>query len=70
VTAKERPASAAEVAEEKSPVPFSIEPFDPDRHDRSSFSCGVDQVDNFFKNTANKLTKAGNTAVYDMLGEQ
>lgn len=68
--AKERPASAAEVTEEKLPVPFSIEPFDPDQHDRNSFSCGVDQVDNFFKKTANKLMKAGNTAVYVMLGEQ
>jgi len=33
----------------------SIEPLDPDRHDRAAFSCGVDQVDNFFRKTANKL---------------
>lgn len=70
MTAKERAASAAEVTEEKSPVPFSIEPFDPDRHDRNSFSCGVDQVDNFFKKTANKLMKSGSTAVYVVLSEQ
>ncbi|MCD8504341.1 MAG: hypothetical protein LRY53_07300 [Burkholderiaceae bacterium] len=48
---------------------FSIEPFDPERHDRESFTCGVAQVDNFFKKTANKLMKAGNSAVYVMVAE-
>lgn len=45
-----------------------IEPFDPEKHDRAAFSCGVDQVDNFFKKTANKLAEAGNLRVYVMLG--
>lgn len=45
-----------------------IEPFDPGKHDRTAFSCGVEQVDNFFKKTANKLAKAGNLRVYVMVG--
>ena len=48
------------------PEKNTIEPFDPDRHDRTAFSCGVEQVDNFFKKTANKLSKAGNSRVYVM----
>lgn len=44
----------------------TIEPFDPDKHDRTAFSCGVEQVDNFFKKTANKLAKADNARVYAM----
>lgn len=43
-----------------------IEPFDPDKHDRTAFSCGIDQVDNFFKKTANKLSKADNLRVWVM----
>lgn len=35
-----------------------IESFDPTQHDRTAFSCGVQQVDNFLKFTANKLSKA------------
>ena len=45
---------------------FIIEPFDPDKHDRTAFSCGVEQVDNFFKKTANKLSKADNARIYVM----
>jgi GNAT superfamily N-acetyltransferase len=48
------------------PEKNTIEPFDPDRHDRTAFSCGVEQVDNFFKKTANKLAKADNSRVYVM----
>lgn len=44
-----------------------IEPFDPEKHDRGAFSCGVAQVDNFFKQTANKLAKADNSRVYVMV---
>lgn len=47
--------------------PGIIEPFDPEKHDRAAFSCGVEQVDNFFKKTANKLTKAGNLRVFVMV---
>ncbi|MEO1582857.1 MAG: GNAT family N-acetyltransferase [Pseudomonadota bacterium] len=43
-----------------------IEPFDPDKHDRANFSCGVDQVDNYFKRTANKLSKADNVRLMVM----
>lgn len=45
-----------------------IEPLDPERHDRASFSCGVPQVDNFFKKTANKLARADNLRVFVMVG--
>ena len=45
---------------------FRIESLDPEKHDRSRFDCGVEQVNNYFKKTANKLRKAGNTAVYVM----
>lgn len=41
-----------------------IAPFDPDKHDRAAFSCGVEQVDNFFRKTANKLSAAGNLRVF------
>lgn len=43
-----------------------IEPFDSDKHDRMAFSCGIEQVDNFFKKTANKLAKADNVRLYVM----
>ena len=45
---------------------FRIEPFDPDRHDRAGFSCGIEQVDNYFRKTANKLAKSGNIRLYVM----
>lgn len=44
-----------------------IEPFDPAKHDREAFSCGVPAVDNFFKKTANKLAKADNLRIYAMV---
>ncbi len=43
-----------------------IEPFDPDRHDRSSFSTGVKAVDNFFQRTAKKLSQANSIRVFVM----
>jgi ribosomal protein S18 acetylase RimI-like enzyme len=46
------------------PETYSFTPLDPKRHDRSSFSCGVAQVDNFFQSTANKLSKADNIRVH------
>ncbi|MEW5423693.1 GNAT family N-acetyltransferase [Amorphus sp. 3PC139-8] len=45
-----------------------IETLDPARHDRSRFSSGVAQVDNYFRKTANKLATAGNTRVFVMAG--
>lgn len=50
--------------------PIIIEPLDPDRHDRAAFSCGIEQVDNFFRRTANKLTKAGNIRTFVMVGPE
>lgn len=47
-----------------------IEPLDPARHDRVPFSCGIDQVDNFFRRTANKLSKAGNIRAFVMTGPE
>lgn len=41
-----------------------IEPLDPAKHDRAAFSCGVGQVDNFFRKTANKLAMADNLRVF------
>lgn len=48
--------------------PILIEPLDPAKHDRATFSCGIAQVDNFFRRTANKLTKAGNVRTFVMVG--
>lgn len=47
-----------------------IEPFDPDKHDRTAFSCGIDQVDNVFKKTADKLSKIDNVRVWVMTDAQ
>jgi GNAT superfamily N-acetyltransferase len=46
-----------------------IELLDPERHDRDSFSCSVETVDNYFRKTANKLAKAGNARIYVMTSE-
>ncbi|MBN8646408.1 MAG: GNAT family N-acetyltransferase [Caulobacterales bacterium] len=45
---------------------YIIEPLDTSKHNRTNFTCGIPQVDNFFKNTANKLSKADNLRVYVM----
>lgn len=50
--------------------PIVIEPLDPAKHDRASFSCGIDQVDNFFRRTANKLAKADNVRAFVMVGPE
>lgn len=50
-------------------VRFTIEPFDPARHDRTAFSCGIEQVDNYFRKTANKLVKADNVRLYVMTAQ-
>ena len=50
--------------------PVVIEPLDPAKHDRAAFSCGIEQVDNFFRRTANKLTKARNVRTFVMVGPQ
>ncbi|MGF7146461.1 ribosomal protein S18 acetylase RimI-like enzyme [Sphingomonas zeicaulis] len=43
-----------------------IAAFDPDVHDRVAFACGVEQVDNYFRRTANKLARADNVRLYVM----
>lgn len=48
--------------------PNIIEPLDCVKHDRAAFSCGIAQVDNFFRQTANKLSKAGNLRTFVMIG--
>jgi len=50
--------------------PYIIEPFDPARHDRAGFCCGVAAVDNFFKKTANKLAEAGNVRLFVMVSAE
>jgi ribosomal protein S18 acetylase RimI-like enzyme len=52
---------------EADPQPCRIEPLDPDKHDRTTFSCGVEQVNNYFQKTANKLAKADNVRVFVMV---
>lgn len=47
-----------------------IEPLNPARHDRAAFTCGIEQVDNYFRKTANKLAQAGNVRVFVMTGPQ
>ncbi|TDE34913.1 GNAT family N-acetyltransferase [Antarcticimicrobium sediminis] len=49
------------------PAGIVTELFDPSRHDRAAFSCGVEQVDNYFQKTANKLAKADNVRLYVMV---
>ena len=57
------------MSDQEDAASFIIEPFDPDRHARSGFSCGVEQVDNYFKKTANKLNKADNVRVFVMVAD-
>ena len=45
-------------------IKIYIEPFDPARHDRSSFGCGTTRLDNFLKRTARKHQKGGFTRVW------
>lgn len=48
----------------------TVEPLDPARHDRAAFSCGVPQVDNYFRRTANKLAKADIVRTFVMVGAE
>ena len=52
----------AEVA--PSPSEISIEPLDPQRHDRAAFSCGTNRLDNFLKRTARKHQAGDFTRVW------
>jgi ribosomal protein S18 acetylase RimI-like enzyme len=54
----------------KGAKPIVIEPLDPAKHDRAGFFCRIEQVDNFFRRTANKLAKAGNVRTFVMVGPE
>ena len=43
---------------------YRIERFDPARHDRADFDCGVDRLNNYLKLTARKQQKDDMTRVY------
>lgn len=47
-------------------APITVDVLEPAKHDRANFSCGVAQVDNFFRRTANKLARAGNVRTFVM----
>ncbi len=53
---------AAETA--LNPQGVSIEPLDPQKHDRAAFSCGTDRLDNFLKRTARKHQAGDFTRVW------
>jgi len=55
------------VTQLSSKEPNLIEPFDPEKHDRAAFSCGIRQIDNFFQQTANRQEKANNLRTYVMV---
>ena len=46
------------------PDTFTIEPFDPKPQDRTAFSCGVEQIDNYLQLTAKKSSKADMVKVW------
>ena len=46
------------------PQRVSIEPLDPQRHDRATFSCGTGRLDNFLKRTARKHQAGDFTRVW------
>jgi len=46
-----------------------IEHFDPARHNRAGFSCGVDRLDNFLKLNAKRQQKDDMTRVYVIVEE-
>ncbi len=48
---------------------FTIQPFDPKKHDRAAFSCGVKQIDNYLKLTAKKGSKADVVRIWVLVGE-
>ena len=53
---------AAEAA--PNPQGISIDPLDPENHDRAAFSCGTGRLDNFLKRTARKHQAGDFTRVW------
>lgn len=43
---------------------YRFVPLDTNRHDRGNFTCGIAQVDNFFRLTASKLSRADNIRIH------
>jgi ribosomal protein S18 acetylase RimI-like enzyme len=43
---------------------YIIEPFDPARHDRSQFACGVERIDNYLRLSAKKHQKGDFTRIF------
>lgn len=52
------------MAAEGEPPSYIVAAFDPDRHDRTAFSCGVARIDNFLKLTAKKQQRGDFTRVH------
>lgn len=50
--------------------PFTIQSFDPKKHDRAAFSCGVPQIDNYLKLTAKKGSKADVVRIWIILDKK
>lgn len=48
---------------------YTIEPFDPKNQDRTAFSCGVPQIDNYLKLTAKKGSKADVVRIWVVLDD-
>ena len=48
---------------------FRIEHFDPARHDRADFDCGVNRLNNYLKLSARKQQKDDMTRVYVVVEE-
>lgn len=53
--------------EAQQPDTFSIKPFDPNSQDRTAFSCGVSQIDNYLQLTAKKNSKADMVKIWAAL---
>ena len=51
------------------PPPFRIEQFDPARHDRADFDCGVVRLNNYLKLSAKKQQKDDMIRIYVVLEE-
>lgn len=53
----------------ENPPRVSIEPFEPSRHERAEFSCGVPRLDNFLRLSARKRQKDDFTRVFVAVAE-
>ena len=51
------------------PIDLRIERFNPQKHDRSDFNCGVKRLDNYLKLTAKKQQKSDMTRVYVVVAD-